>query len=39
MTVPLYVPKGCKESYQASKVWSVFANIVEEKIIQILSEK
>ena len=30
MTVPLYVPKGCKESYEASNVWSVFSNIIEE---------
>ncbi|MBP5340601.1 MAG: leucine-rich repeat protein [Prevotella sp.] len=28
MTVPLYVPKGCKEIYQTSKVWSVFSNII-----------
>ena len=30
MTVPLYVPRGCRDIYQASKVWSVFSNIIEE---------
>ena len=28
----LYVPKGCKEKYENTEGWNLFANIVEEKV-------